>query len=294
MSSRFGFSPLSLPEAPDRISDETFGLLAEPDLEPSKLAEIAHLLNERLYEYGQMREELGKFEGFKVPGELVNSQNLKHIKRAVWLQLELFMTARGWRLKYTQKRVDFSVKPTSKRNVKRILKEAFEQNREDERITSTNRIRRPRRRKETHLSIKAKVPQLVMISLAKDANIQFNRSGAAISTSKEYESAFLEAGVFTKGSGQRTFTAVNQIKNEEDKNDDCKFAYFIVDPRDPQPKQNSGGGTPDQAVVNSPKAFNIHLDLIGPKSKKSEDKPKYHIPIIIDPDIRHPGGYGGG
>lgn len=60
--------------------------------------------------------------------------------------------------------------------------------------------------------------------------------------------------------------------------DGCRIAYFIAD----GPAANSG--TP--GVYEDP--FNLHLELID---RDSEGRPS-RVPIIIDPDVRYPGGSG--
>lgn len=59
--------------------------------------------------------------------------------------------------------------------------------------------------------------------------------------------------------------------------DDCKVAYFIAD------GAVAHGLEPDRVDP-----FNLHLDIMV---KDSDDNPS-PIPIIIDPDVRYPGGSG--
>lgn len=58
--------------------------------------------------------------------------------------------------------------------------------------------------------------------------------------------------------------------------DRCTYACFIVD----------GSTLPAQ----TDRRFNIHIDLL----ERDQGSVKNRIPIIIDPDVRHPGGSGGG
>ncbi|WP_298301847.1 hypothetical protein [uncultured Erythrobacter sp.] len=297
MTSRFGFSELDLPGAPQPFSEEEIKAVMRGDKDfdifSADLQKTMLAFNQKVQDYESAREEASKFEGFKVPQTELSNLNLSNVKRAVWLRLELFMTARGWRLKYTQQRDEFSVLPDSAANVATILQEAFHQDPDDSRIKSTNRIRKPEYPRETHLSISAEKPQLIMLSVSKNANLQFNRSGAAISTSKEYSGAFLSSGILTENGTLENPTRVLQYKQKKDKRDNCRFAYFIVDPTDPITQKGGGSGGGDTNSVNSPKAFNIHLDLTGRKKKPTgRPRPKFYIPIIIDPDVRHPGGFG--
>lgn len=63
-----------------------------------------------------------------------------------------------------------------------------------------------------------------------------------------------------------------------DVKDDCKIAYFISD------GAKATSGTPRRYSDD----FNFHLDLIYYDSAGA----RQHMPIVIDPDVRYPGGSG--
>ncbi|WP_430428710.1 hypothetical protein [Parasphingorhabdus sp.] len=107
-----------------------------------------------------------------------------------------------------------------------------------------------------------------------DRNLQFNQFGAPISVKKSDVASFGANGKVHEGGDLYVTTALdsNGAGNPNSIND-CRTAFFVV-----------------TALPHGTKflPFNIHLDLIGRDIRGTE----YTIPIIIDPDVRHPGGSG--
>lgn len=142
---------------------------------------------------------------------------------------------------------------------------------------------------ETCLSINAYKDTLVIVKLRKNSNLQFNRSGSAISTDWRYvvqkQSSegslpdFGEMGKVCKIGSDIIVLPTTDVKSNginaagtphPKTIDGCKTAYFVIRGRP------SGTSLP----------FNIHLDIVG----ENDEGVQYYIPIIIDPDVRHPGG----
>jgi hypothetical protein len=275
MSSRFGFSSFKIPE----------------------------YLRDAVNKYFNMPEDYGKypsiFSGFVVRGKKIPKEEVKKIKRVVWLKMRIFLDSGKWTLEYTEQATEKirGSELKTRQDLDDLLTKSI--NFQNDEREDTDRSQPAHKDTETHLSIRGNKRQLVIISFDDDANIQFNRDGAGISTSFEQSPAFLEAGLVHKGPPieierpkQVTFDDCRGSR------DNCKTAYFIVDPskrdlpRREKKNKQSGMGT-------DRKAFNIHLDLVGERklddgSGNPGDSYKYYIPIIVDPDVRYPGGFGGG
>lgn len=92
---------------------------------------------------------------------------------------------------------------------------------------------------------------------------------------KGYPLKFGDAGTMAKlyFNGRRVNEAGVEDKGDDPTNlrDDCMVAYFISDARN----------IPIQYPY--PHAFNLHVDL-------KFDGGAGHMPVIMDPDVRHPGG----
>ena len=265
MSSRFGFSTLELPKA----------------VEALKLA-ISGLEEKDATEANEFLAQADKLIGFKVPKK-PSRPGIPDIDGIVWLRLDFVMSSRGLRLRYTQKNSNFEV-PSDHTKLKNVLKESEKKDRKGR--IPTEGIARPRYKGETPLSIDGdqKKALLVILNLPKGGGFQFNRDGAAISCASKDLPFFIEAGILTAGGSIKNYEDVLELKDEseDEKNDKCRTAYFIVDAS----KMASGSN-----VETIPRPFNIHLDIKGEKKKGYGE---YYIPIIIDPDVRHPGGFGGG
>ena len=125
---------------------------------------------------------------------------------------------------------------------------------------------RPLSGDETPMSINGKKSRLVVLKLSESNNLQFNQQGSPISV--EVGKADHFGGVF-KIDNQATFIRSQDLMGEHP-TPHCKHAIFAVD-----------------AITSTPLRFNIHLDLV---EYDDDGDIAYTIPIIIDPDVRHPGG----
>lgn len=129
------------------------------------------------------------------------------------------------------------------------------------------------RSKDTHLSINFdKIPlSYVVLKLSSRRNWQFSSANAPFMMDKKDEGAerFFEP---------RRFNARGEVIDNSKTADGCTFAYFIVDPS--KFEMDSEGGFQHR--------FNIHIDIVEGDDTTIDNR----IPIIIDPDVRHPGGHG--
>lgn len=227
-------------------------------------------------------DNAGKFEGFVVPAKRSNHNFPDPIDRVIWLELG-FDTQGQESVLFEYKLKNTDITPPGDRNE---LKDRLIESR------GTNNRRPPKSppskgNKETILSVNGKERLLVILEVNEKSNLRFNRDGAAISTRKKFLKFFEEAGVFNqKTQSVEQYSQVaffsNQQKNPE--NLDCRTAYFIVDAK--QKITNIGGDDP------SPFPFNIHLDMNGPIKQRQAGENNYYFPVIIDPNVRHPGGTG--
>lgn len=119
------------------------------------------------------------------------------------------------------------------------------------------------------LSINAEESTLVIMTLPENGNLQFNSLGAPFSAPSSVVGRFGATGKI-KADGGIVFSSVifPPANTSVTFEDDCKAAFFVVDAA---PKEGF--------------RFNIHLDIT-----RDLDGQKYRIPIIVDPDVRHPGG----
>jgi hypothetical protein len=124
---------------------------------------------------------------------------------------------------------------------------------------------------ETPMSINGEKSRLIMLKLSENNNLQFNQGGAPISVALGTKDNF--GGVF-KIDNEGNFISSGALMGEGP-SPHCKHAIFAVQ------------AVPEQAP---PLSFNIHLDLVDYDDNGDIN---YKIPIIIDPDVRHPGGDNG-
>lgn len=294
MSSRFGFSELELPELPEPFGKDQIKAIEGGD----RSVDIAGVLtsyNERLDQFRVATQAAGKFTGFKVPTPpAMNSTAVPNIDGVLWFRLDLVANSRGFSLNYTQMHRNLTI-PNDRSELEKLLKRGERANFQGREPTGD--IERPRYDGETSLSIDGdqKEGLLVVLNLSRKSGLQFNRDGSAISCRQEDLGAFLETGVLSTRTAQKkleNFDSVDALicdpKTDDctlpkwKKNDKCRTAYFIVDASDLKP-----GNT----FETIPRPFNIHVDIKGGKRNQGEE---FFIPIIIDPDVRHPGGFGGG
>lgn len=110
---------------------------------------------------------------------------------------------------------------------------------------------------------------IYVIKLKKDKKIQFSNIGPVISTRQEFEKYFSEP---------RKFDENGNIYTPSTQKNDCHGIYFFMD----------GLLASTEFGGNFSVPFNLHIDYI---SKDSGNTNSY-VPIIIDPEIRYPGGSG--
>jgi hypothetical protein len=110
---------------------------------------------------------------------------------------------------------------------------------------------------------------IYVIKLKKDKKIQFSNIGPIISTRKEFEKYFSEP---------RKFDENGNIYTPSNQKNDCHGIYFFM----------NGLLASTEFGGNFSVPFNLHIDYV---SKDSGNNNSY-VPIIIDPEIRYPGGSG--
>lgn len=128
-----------------------------------------------------------------------------------------------------------------------------------------NRARTIQHSGETPMSINAEKSRLVMLKLSENNNLQFNQVGSPISVAVGSTDHF--SGVCKIDNEANLIRSTDLMNHGPDPH--CKHALFAVD------------------ASTTPKRFNIHLDLV---EYDDNGDVAYTIPIIIDPDVRHPGG----
>lgn len=123
---------------------------------------------------------------------------------------------------------------------------------------------------ETPLSLNNEKYCYVILKLS-GKNWQFSREGAPFSVG-------IDGWIADVYRRARRVDAQGTVVDPTAIQDGCKVAYLIAD------GQTASGGTPRD--YRHP--FNLHVDLIYQDSATNPS----HMPIIIDPDIRWPGGSG--
>lgn len=129
------------------------------------------------------------------------------------------------------------------------------------------------RSKDTLLSINFEKKSLsyVVLKLSSKRNWQFSSTSAPFMMDKKDQgkSRFFEA---------RRFDSSGAVLDNSEQADGCQFAYFIVDP----------SKFDIDAQGEFQHRFNIQIDLLELDGSTIDSR----IPLIIDPDVRHPGGNG--
>ncbi|MEO1730944.1 MAG: hypothetical protein AAFR64_09415 [Pseudomonadota bacterium] len=133
---------------------------------------------------------------------------------------------------------------------------------------------------ETPLSINAKLKSLIVLTLPAGGNLEFNSKGAPFSARGASDHMFKDCGkIMPDGRIVRNKSpfpllisdgdseVIDQAELKEEP--DCRAAFFVV----------------DAVQYGNFFKFNIHLDITGLFGTDN-----FRIPIIIDPDVRHPGG----
>lgn len=211
-----------------------------------------------------------------VPGP---SDPFPKVKRVIWLDL-IFgiklvdeVITLGFRYENHNKTLPV---PKDRDDVVNVLKASLNtagRNREPSRPTTYS--------DETPLSINGDEECLmVILELPSNRNLRFNKEGTAISTSLGDKKKFVETGILDGANKLQRYGQVRAGAN----NLNCRTAYFIVDASETD-ELLRGDSDPSPTI---PTKFNIHLDLGG---RLGSGRP-FNIPIIIDPDVRFPGGGG--
>ena len=109
----------------------------------------------------------------------------------------------------------------------------------------------------------------LVIRLPEKSNIQFNANYLPLTMDHAniVNEQFVESGKFDS-KGNR-FSPRRKLEN-------CKYAFFTV----------NGPNLPDDGAAEFIRRFNIHVELLESYGGKVINR----IPIIIDPDVRNPGG----
>lgn len=123
---------------------------------------------------------------------------------------------------------------------------------------------------KSDLSLYSEELSFVVFNLTggKDKNWAFARVESPITVQAE----------LPQGTGEIAFEARRvdddgEICRPDAEKSGCEIAYFVVDGANLPPSQTSDG-----YELN----FNLHIEILGKNST--------YIPVIIDPDVRHPGG----
>lgn len=125
---------------------------------------------------------------------------------------------------------------------------------------------------ESPLSLNNQNLSYVVYKLS-DKNWQFCRNHPPFSIGEEVKDLkiYFEARKFTPwGTKERV-----DIEHQIPVTDDCKVAYFIAN-----------GWKAMEPIGEYIHAINIHVDLVY------EEGSIAYVPLVIDPDVRHPGGSG--
>lgn len=124
----------------------------------------------------------------------------------------------------------------------------------------------------TPLSISLKQPMFVLIHLDDSCNLQFSARGSGITVDNYNAHLTALSGKLVVSGGQVKVVTTPEFPGQGSAIEpDCRYAFFAVAP----PKGSGVFALP----------FNLHLEQTGQIGATP-----YAIPIIIDPDTRHPGG----
>lgn len=198
-------------------------------------------------------------------------------QQAIFYRLESATRGRTIQFHYTARRIwtglsshdDFKAKMT-----KLIAQEKGDIGDDPAKRTRDNNAQSTNRSKDTLLSINFEnIPlSYIVIKLSSRYHWQFSRTVAPFMMDKsdKNRNCFLEA--------RRFDSAGNLVDDNNETKDGCRFSYFIADP--------------SKFITNANNEFqhrfNIHIDLLEMDGATIDS----YMPIIIDPDVRHPGGNG--
>lgn len=124
----------------------------------------------------------------------------------------------------------------------------------------------------TPLSINLEQPVFVLVHLDDNSRLQFSARGSGVTVDDYNAHLTALGGKLVTSGGQVEVVTTPEFPGEGSAIEaDCRFAFFAVAP----PKGSGVFALP----------FNLHLEQTGQIGKVP-----YTIPIMIDPDTRHPGG----
>jgi len=129
------------------------------------------------------------------------------------------------------------------------------------------------KRKPTKMSLKYKKPFYLLIKLSDNWNWRFSADGAPLSM----DSYWSGKGVFQDA---YSFDSAGALVTRPSPNITCKNAYTIVN----CDKAKETPGSDDFEA-----RYNLHVDLVEDPSDLANSP---YIPLILDPDVRWPGGDG--
>jgi hypothetical protein len=115
----------------------------------------------------------------------------------------------------------------------------------------------------------------LVFRLSSDFDWQFNEFTVPFSMHKDDLP-------YCRFAGGGKFAADGAHVDPSKKLSDCRYAYFIVN------GPNLPGNLPGQGPQDFIRPFNMHIELLE-RGNVTHNR----IPIIIDPDVRNPGGSGG-
>ena len=151
--------------------------------------------------------------------------------------------------------------------------------------------------RETTLSVRSVDPKIedtslsiIVVKLSDNQHWQFNRTAAPFyngekSPTNGRAELFFQPTLFRKGQDGTLETEIpdQQERPRSDEYMETRWAYFICDHK----TAFNDSQRPDNHFAHR---FNINVEF----PDDAETNPKQPIPVIIDPDIGHPGGNGGG
>ncbi|MXO86564.1 hypothetical protein GRI38_11065 [Altererythrobacter aurantiacus] len=122
------------------------------------------------------------------------------------------------------------------------------------------------------LSINLSRPQILVLHLHDSSALQFSAAGSGITVSESDAELTALSGKLVTSQGETRIVLTPELPGEGSASfEGCRIAFFAVKP--------PSSGAP--FVV----PFNLHVEQAG-----EIDGAPYSFPIVIDPDVRHPGG----
>lgn len=125
---------------------------------------------------------------------------------------------------------------------------------------------------EPSVDLSLAIPLLMVLQLPKSLNMQYAPDGDAVTLKEQ----------ITKGAyGKLMHLKADGSFTPDPPGEGCKLAYFAAQPPHMDPLIFEDG-------------FNINVQLLQVQKNVEQQLFIRHLPLLIDPDIKHPGGTGGG